>query len=244
MSTTVVSRPSHAADAPPTASTILVIEDDPQIAITLTTVLEGCGYRTLHAATSADAAALLAQAHPDLIILDLVLPDKDGLLLTPALCGVTRAPILICSARNTQVDRVLGLKLGAADFLAKPFDVDELLARVEALLRRSPNAAQRVDRDIQVGDLVISPKRGAAVLAGQPLRLTPTEYRLLLVLASQPDVVFPRALLAERLWGYHDESCNHTVDVHLGRLRSKLRAIQPSTSYIVAIRGQGFRLAR
>jgi DNA-binding response OmpR family regulator len=223
--------------------TILVIEDDPEVARTLITVLSGCGYQTLHAASSAEAAALMAEAQPDLIILDLVLPDRDGLLMTPTLCGATSAPILICSARNTQADRVLSLKLGAADFIAKPFDVDELLARVEALLRRSPRASRLADQEIHVGDLVISPKRGSVTLAGQPARLTPTEFRLLVVLARDPSTTFSRALLAERVWGYHDASCDHTVDVHLGRLRSKLRAIHPEAAYIVTVRGQGFRLA-
>jgi DNA-binding response OmpR family regulator len=224
--------------------TILVIEDDPEIARTLITVLAGCGYQTLHAASSADAGALLAQTQPDLIILDLVLPDRDGLLLTPTLSGATGAPILICSARNTQADRVLGLKLGAADFVAKPFDVDELLARVEALLRRSPRARSAADQEIRVGELAIAPKRGSVTLAGQPARLTPTEFRLLLVLAREPETTFSRAQLAERVWGYHDDSCDHTVDVHLGRLRSKLRTIDPASAYIVTVRGQGFRLAR
>jgi DNA-binding response OmpR family regulator len=224
-------------------STILVVEDDPGIALTLQKLLTNGGYNVVWVATGAEAAPAVEQAKPDLIMLDLVLPDADGLLLTSTLKAITSAPIIICSARNRQVDRVLGLKLGASDFVAKPFDLEEVEARVEALMRRvrgsTPVAAPA---ELCVGDLKIALHRGTVKLTDQRLHLTPTEYRLLTALASEPDVIFDRASLAKRVWGYADSACNHAVDVHIGRLRSKLRAVPTEARYLVTVRGQGFRL--
>ena len=129
------------------AATIFVVEDDPDFSGTLSKALTASGYRVLIASTGADARALLGQVQPDLIFLDLMLPDADGLSLTPAFRTLTRAPIVICSARQEQIDRVLALKLGAADFVAKPFELDELEARVEAILRRSRQPDEPPPRD-------------------------------------------------------------------------------------------------
>src|SRR5207244_22470 len=117
--------------------TILLVEDDPDIARSLTKALDASGYRVTAVDTGTEARAIIEHVHPDLILLDLMLPDTDGLVLTTALKTLTSAPIIICSARKEQVDRVLGLKLGADDFVAKPFDVNELEARIEAVLRRA-----------------------------------------------------------------------------------------------------------
>jgi two-component system OmpR family response regulator len=133
------------------APTIFVVEDDPVMSRTLSKALEASGYRVLVASTGADARALIGEVQPDLIILDLMLPDADGLSLTAAFHALTGAPIVICSARHEQIDQVLGLKLGAADFVAKPFELDDLETRVEAVLRRSrqPEEPRRID-EIQV----------------------------------------------------------------------------------------------
>ncbi len=228
----------------PAAPTIMLVDDDPDVERTLTLALETSGYRVVSASTAADARALLRDVRPDLIILDLVLPDADGLVLTPAFRSMTGAPILICSARHTQVDRVLGLKLGADGFLAKPFDLDELEARIEAILRRAARAGARLKQadDIRVYDLVIVPSRATVQIANRTVHLTPTEFRLLLILASEPAALFTRESLTERVWGYREVNCNHLVDVHISRVRSKLRSASKDMHFVVTIRGRGYRL--
>jgi two-component system, OmpR family, KDP operon response regulator KdpE len=129
------------------AATIFVVEDDPAMSGTLSKALEATGYRVLVASTGGEARALFDEAQPDLIILDLMLPDDDGLSLTTSLRALTSAPIVICSARQGQIDRVLGLKLGAADFVTKPFELDDLEARVKTLLCRSPQPDEQAPRD-------------------------------------------------------------------------------------------------
>ena len=226
------------------APTIMLVDDDPDVERTLTRVLVTSGYRVVTASTAADARALLAEVHPDLIILDLVLPDADGLILTAAFKGMTSAPILICSARQTQVDRVLGLKLGADGFVAKPFDLDELEARIEVILRRSVRAhpGPKQADDIRVNDLVIVPSRATVRIGNRNVHLTPTEFRLLRLLASDPVAMFTRESLTERVLGYRDVNCNHLVDVHIGRLRSKLRSVCKDMQFVMTVRGRGYRL--
>src|SRR5450755_3721752 len=157
---------------------ILLVEDDPEMARSLSKALESSGYRVTTAGTGSEARSIIAQVRPDLILLDLMLPDADGLVLTTAFKTLTNAPIIICSARHEQVDRVLGLKLGADDFIAKPFDIDELEARVEAVLRRASRARaappEAPTDQIRVDDLVISQSRGTVTLGGQSVHLTPT----------------------------------------------------------------------
>jgi DNA-binding response OmpR family regulator len=224
--------------------TVLLVEDDPAIERTLRRPIEEWGYRLVWAQTVADARLLVAQVQPDLIILDLVLPDGDGLLLTSTLSKATDAPILICSGRNRQVDRVLGLKMGASDFVGKPFDLDELEARIEAVMRRRFSARRAASdaTEIRLGDLVITPRRASVRIDDQVVHLTPIEYRLLTVLASEPESVFDRQSLSKRVWGYDDLSCFHLVDVHIGRLRAKLRSVDAHPKYVVTVRGKGFRL--
>jgi two-component system response regulator MtrA len=224
-------------------NTILVVEDDPGLALTLQKLLSNGGYHVVCVATGAEATRAIDQCKPDLIILDLVLPDADGLLLTSTLKAMSSAPIIICSARNRQIDRVLGLKLGASDFVAKPFDVEEVEARIEAIMRRVRGSRPATAAtELCVGDLKIALSRAMVKLTDQRLHLTPTEYRLLTTLASAPDAVFDRASLARRVWGYSDSGCNHLVDVHIGRLRSKLRSVPTRARYVVTVRGRGFRL--
>jgi DNA-binding response OmpR family regulator len=230
---------------PATAATIMLVEDDVATERTLSRALEASGYRVVVATTGAEARALLQEVRPDLIILDLMLPDTDGLILTTAFRAVTDAAILICSARHQQFDRVLGLKLGAADFVAKPFDLDELEARIEAILRRvqrSREAATSPSDEIRVGELVIAPSRGTVRVCGKLVHLTPTEYRLLVTLASRPDTVLTRDSLGQLVWGYQDLGSGHLIDVHVGRLRVKLRGAGPDAPAIVAVRGRGYRL--
>jgi DNA-binding response OmpR family regulator len=177
--------------------TILLVEDDAAIAFMLNDVLESTGYQVRQAATGAAARAALEQVHPDLIILDLVLLDEDGLVLCSVLKNLANVPIVICSGTQRRRDAFLSLKLGADDFIAKPFDVYDLLARVEVLLRRAAqhhaNDAGVARGPIRIGDLTIDHGLHQVSLAGTLLQLTPTEYRLLTVLAARPDQVVPRA---------------------------------------------------
>jgi two-component system, OmpR family, response regulator MtrA len=227
-------------------STILLVEDDAAVAYMLTDVLESVGYQVRVAATGAAARTMVEQIRPALIILDLILPDEDGLVLCSVLKNMASVPILICSGTLRRRDAFLSLKLGADDFIAKPFDVYDLLARVEVLLRR---AAQHTSSDVavargplRIGDLVIDHSLHQVALGGNLLQLTPTEYRLLTVLAARPDQVVPRDSLARLVWGDPDTGTSRTIDVHIGRLRVKLSMAGPTAPQIISVRGFGYKI--
>ena len=231
------------------ATTIMLVEDDHAVAQTLTDALESSGYRVWLAETGADAKTLLEQTRPDLIILDLMLPDVDGLVLCSGLKAIADVPIVICSATPQKRDAILGLKLGADDFIAKPFDIYELEARVEAVLRRtsqtrvSSEASPTPPDHIRVGELIIDRSRRRVTLGGEPIQLTPTEYRLVSALASRPDEILSRDDLATLVWGYQDASSGRTIDVHIRRLRVKLSQGPVPAPAIVAVRGFGYKMA-
>jgi DNA-binding response OmpR family regulator len=227
-------------------SVILLIEDDAAIAFMMTDVLESAGYQVREAATGAAARAHVEQHKPDLIILDLVLPDEDGLVLCSVLKNMASVPVLICSGTQRRRDAFLSLKLGADDFIAKPFDVYDLLARVEVLLRR---AAQHHTGDatttrgpIRIGELLIDHALHQVTLGETVLQLTPTEYRLLTVLAARPDQVVPRDALAKLVWGDPDTGTSRTIDVHIGRLRVKLGQAGRTAPQIISVRGFGYKI--
>jgi DNA-binding response OmpR family regulator len=224
---------------------ILLVEDDPETVRTLTKALERGGYRVATAGNGSEARSILGQVRPDLILLDLMLPDTDGLVLTAPIKMLTNAPIIICSARQEQGDRVLGLRLGADDFIAKPFELEELEARIEAVLRRASRVREvpAVPADqIRVDELLISQSRGTVILGGRSVQLTPTEYHLLVALASHPDEILSRKTLGQLVWGYDDVGTSHLIDVHVGRLRLKLRRASKSGPVIVTVRGKGYAL--
>ncbi len=233
-------------DSRTSRATILLVEDDAAIAFMLTDVLESTGYLVREAATGSAARALVEQLRPDLIILDLVLPDEDGLVLCSVLKTIANVPILICSGTQRRRDAFLSLKLGADDFIAKPFDVYDLLARVEVLLRRAqqhhagePLASRG---PIRIGDLLIDHSLHQVTLDGNLLQLTPTEYRLLTVLAARPDQVVPRDALAKLVWGDPDTGTSRTIDVHIGRLRVKLSQSGRLAPQIISVRGFGYKI--
>jgi two-component system response regulator MtrA len=227
-------------------ATILVVEDDPAMARTLIDALELADYRVWHAVDGADARSKLELARPDLILLDLILPDVDGLVLCYTLKSASHAPIVICSGTNRRRDPILALKLGADDFVHKPFELEDLLARIEAVLRRAPphTAVPQHPPELRVGELVIEPARHRVQVGSVPLALTPTEFRLLTVLAARPDEVLSRDELAHEVWGYADASHTRTIDVHVRRLRAKLAHVEGVTGpTIVSVRGAGYRLS-
>src|SRR5207248_2052080 len=207
-------------------ATILMVEDDRAITSALKEALEQSGYRVHIAEDGAQAKSMMAETHPDLVLLDLMLPDVDGLILCADLKMQADVPIIICSATVRKRDAILGLRLGADDFIAKPYDLYDLEARIEAVLRR---AAQRKTVEpgpepdhYRVGELVVDRFRRRVTLGGDELQLTPTEYRLLTALASRPDEVLTRDELAQLVWGYQDASSGRAIDVHIRRLRVKL----------------------
>jgi DNA-binding response OmpR family regulator len=183
-----------------------------------------------------------------LSLLDLMLPDIDGLVLCTLLKSLADVPIVICSASSRRSDAVLALKLGADDFVRKPFEVDDLLARVEAVLRRLPPQTADGGRpaprslDLRVGVLVVEPARRRAMLGDELLTLTPTEFRLLTVLSAHAEHVLTRDQLAQEVWGYADASNGRTIDVHIRRLRMKLGDHAARGPSIVSVRGMGYRL--
>jgi DNA-binding response OmpR family regulator len=223
-----------------------VVEDDAAVAYMLTDILESTGYEVVVAGTGAAARAQVEQRRPDLIILDLILPDEDGLVLCNVLKGMVSAPILVCSGTQRRRDAFLSLKLGADDFIAKPFDVYDLLARVEVLLRRAAKrqaAEPAVQRGpIRLGDLQIDHGTHLVTFGDFILRLTPTEYRLLTVLAARPEQVVPRESLARLVWGDPDTGTSRTIDVHIGRLRVKLTQAGRTAPHIISVRGFGYKI--
>ena len=230
-------------------ASVLVVEDDPITARLLVDALELAAYRVCHAVDGSDARGQLERARPDLILLDLMLPDIDGLVLCSVLKSMADVPIVVCSGSSRRSDAVLALKLGADDFIKKPFELDDILARVEAVLRRASPAAPEPAApargramELRVGELCIDPvHRRAAIGAGQ-LTLTPTEFRLLTALAAQADAVVSREHLANEVWGYADPSNGRTIDVHIRRLRVKLAAGNGPAPAILSVRGMGYRL--
>jgi DNA-binding response OmpR family regulator len=226
-------------------ATILVVEDDPALARILIEALDLAGYRVLHAIDGADARAHVQRTRPDLILLDLILPDVDGLVLCYTLKAAANVPIVICSGTNRRRDPILALKLGADDFVHKPFELDDLLARIEVILRRTPRpVAAPPPPELRVGTLLVEPARHRVLLSGEPVALTPTEFRLITVMAGHPEHVLSRDELAQEVWGVRDMTHGRTIDVHVRRLRLKLlRTGLPGPS-IVSVRRSGYKLTQ
>jgi DNA-binding response OmpR family regulator len=225
---------------------ILLIEDDADLAGMLSDTLATSGYRVWHATTAAEAELVLDQARPDLIIVDLMLPDRNGLLLCADLKHRIGVPLIICSATRRKEDPALGFRLGADDFLAKPFSVDELEARLEAALERAASRATATMPAVptlqRIGRLVIHRTECRATLGDHPLALTPTEYRLLCVVASRPYRVISREALADEVWGAHDDGILRSLDVHMRRVRAKLQATGVPGPRVATRRGFGYQL--
>ncbi len=228
-----------------TNTTILLVEDDAVLASMLMDRLRARGYEVWHAEDGAQAEAIATEIRPDLFILDLMLPDTHGLVLCANLREQSVAPIIICSATKRKEDPTLGFKLGAVDFLAKPFSADELERCIELALHRSRrSAAERLEAaTVQtVGPLTIDHDRRRVTLGDQVLPLTPTEYRLLCLLATHLNAVVSRQELAEHVWGSYDTAIGKSLEAHLRRLRGKLRDGSVPSLVLLAVRGFGYRL--
>jgi DNA-binding response OmpR family regulator len=227
------------------SATILLIEDDLTVAGMLRDRLGARGHVVWHAASAAEAEAIAKEIVPDLIIVDLMLPDANGLVLCSEMRQRWEVPIIICTGSRRREDAVLGLRLGADDFIRKPFSTDELELRIEAALRR-PSLQGRVaakdDTVCAVGTLTIDRARCSVRVDDEPIHLTPTEYHLLRVLAEQPNRVVPISELTDQVWGTHDPDIVRSLQVHIRRMRAKLNAGQRRPPALVAVRGFGYQL--
>jgi DNA-binding response OmpR family regulator len=229
-------------------ASILVAEDQADIRELLVMNLRSAGYEVGAVADGAAALARQIEQPADLLVLDLMMPGLDGLEVTKALRARGRStPILMLTAKSTELDRVLGLELGADDYLTKPFSLAELLARVKALLRRADllrvaQAATSEPRVLKNGALEILPAKRQARIAGKPLDFTALEFDLLLHFASHPGHVFSRGQLLNAVWGYTHDGYEHTVTTHINRLRAKLEADPERPELILTVRGAGYKM--
>jgi two-component system OmpR family response regulator len=227
------------------ADKVLVVEDDASLLETLRYNLRREGYDVLTAADGEKAVEVARAQRPALIILDIMLPGMNGLEVCRILRKDMNVPILMLTARSDETDRIIGLEIGADDYVTKPFSVRELLARVRAMLRRSKMAesvSSAAPVSLKIGDLEIDIARHRASLAGAGLELSPKEFDLLAFLARNRGLVFSRAQLLEKVWGYDFAGDTRTVDVHVRWLRRKIETDPAHPGRIVTVRGTGYKL--
>lgn len=219
---------------------ILLVEDDASVREAVAMALEGGGHKVETAVSGDEALARWRSSHPDLIVLDVMLPGADGLEVCRAIRRHDQVPIIMLTARSDPIDVVLGLESGADDYVTKPFETRVLLARVKAVLRRAAHDGE--GRVLRYGDLVIDHQGMTVTKADQEVSLTPTEFRLLLELARRPGQVFTRALLLERVWEHSYLGDSRLVDVCVQRVRAKVEDDQSRPSLIQTVRGVGYKL--
>lgn len=222
--------------------TVLVVEDEPAIVDVVRQYLEKDGYRVALATDGQRAVDEFARLRPDLVLLDLMLPGLDGFDVCRRIRQQSGTPIIMLTARDEEADKLVGLELGADDYITKPFSPREVVARVRAVLRRTRGSAPPPER-IRVHDLDIDSERFAVSRGGQAVTLTPTEFKLLLALARHPGRVFTRLQLIDQVQGYAFEGYERTVDAHVKNLRQKLEPDPRHPRYVLTVHGVGYRLA-
>ncbi len=222
--------------------TILVVDDEPKIATLARDYLEHAGFAVLIAGDGPTALATIRQRRPDLVVLDLGLPGLDGLDVTRELRRDSTIPIVMLTARDDELDKLLGLELGADDYLTKPFSPRELVARVRAVLRRADRPPEP-DETIHAGDVVLDLPRMRAEVAGTAVDLTPTEFQLLATMAARPGRIFTRAQLLDALHGVAFETYERAIDSHVKNLRRKLEPDPRRPRYVLTVYGVGYRFA-
>jgi DNA-binding response OmpR family regulator len=227
----------------PDSSTILLVDDEDSIQKLLAYPLEREGYRVLQARDGEEALERFASERVDLVVLDIMLPKLDGLEVCKRLRAESEVPIIMLTARDDELDKVLGLELGADDYITKPFSIREFRSRVRALLRRA-SVSRQVDEDgelISAEGLTIDLARRLVEVEGKRVQLTYVEFELLRILASNPGRVYSRRMLLEALWGGADYREPRTIDVHVRHLREKLERDPADPEYILTVRGVGYR---
>ena len=227
----------------PDSSTILLVDDEDSVQKLLTYPLERDGFRVVQARDGEQALRMFGDERIDLVVLDLMLPKVDGLEVCKRLRADSNVPIIMLTARGEELDKVLGLELGADDYITKPFSIREFRSRVRALLRRAglPRERAREAETIESGNLRIDPARRTVELAGEPVQLTYVEFELLTALASEPARVFTREMLLRALWGDSAYREPRTIDVHVRHLREKLERDPREPEFILTVRGVGYR---
>ena len=232
---------------------ILIIEDEANIAQLIKLYLEQANYTVITASDGVAGLEMHAREQPDLVILDLMLPALDGMEVCRRIRAWANTPILMLTARQGEEDRIMGLEIGADDYLVKPFSPREVVSRVKAILRRSTNTnkenehvgaqptASKKDEELRFGGLVINIPARRVEVNGQAVILTAKEFDLLVTLASSPDRVFTRESLLNQVWGYTYLGDGRTVDVHIGTLRKKIEAVVNAPHHIVTVWGVGYK---
>ncbi|HEY8204800.1 MAG TPA: response regulator transcription factor [Pyrinomonadaceae bacterium] len=233
------------AVAPAQATSLLIIEDDENISSALQEYFSRAGYNVRTAADGVAGVELAAKARPDAVVLDLMLPKMDGLAVCKELRQKTpQMPILMLTAKDDVVDKVLGLEMGADDYITKPFSLRELEARIKSVLRRARAGTTGDGQDeapIHRGNLRIDPIRRDVTIGDRQVELTPKEFDLLRLFASNPGRVFPRKYLLEKIWDYSYEGYDRTIDSHINRLRAKIEQNPDNPQLVLTVWGIGYK---
>ncbi len=222
---------------------ILVVDDEPEIVKLVRAYLEAAGYQVVTAKNGREALLVTRHEKPDLIILDLTMPEMDGLEFTRRARQEKNTPIIMLTARVEETDRIIGLELGADDYVPKPFSPREIVARVRAVLRRVQPEPETPEV-LRVGDLMLDQNEHSVSVAGRSIELTPTEFDLLTILMTNPGRVFSRMELLERLQGEAYAPYERTVDAHIKNLRAKIEADPTHPRHILTVFGVGYKLAK
>lgn len=220
---------------------LLIVDDEPTLVETVQNRMRKEGYSTFAAGSAEEGMRLFKRVRPDLILLDIMLPNRSGFDLCRAIRKDSTTPIIFLTARGDEQERVKGLEMGADDYVVKPFNLAELAARVRAVLRRAPSEV--LQETVERGPLTIDPKRHEAFLDGKPLPLSPKEFALLYFLAKNAGQVFSREALLDRVWGKDAFVTARTVDVHIRWLRKRIEPDAENPTRLITVRGVGYKYA-
>ena len=223
-------------------TTVLVVEDEIEIARVVRDYLDNAGFEVIVVGDGGSAIASVRSAKPDLLVLDLGLPGRDGLDVAREIRRWSNTPIVMLTARGDETDRVVGLELGADDYVVKPFSPKELVARIRAVLRRT-RAAERGAEVLRAADVEIDTGRMRVTVAGRPVELTPTEFQLVSTLVAEPGRVFTRGQLLDAVHGIAIESYERAIDAHVKNIRRKIEPRPGSPRYLLTVHGIGYRFA-